>query len=511
MGASAGDYGVSEGAEAVPSLMGLISNENQKFCRYDSGSIVCDLGECTADSSCVFQTQIQEDNTIAMKSMSENKWCDVSSNPPSKTRLVDSSGNPQAGNTGMLQMELNGIWKYVCDDDFDGNNNGASVACRELGYTTGSHSDGVAHDDKLFYDNVVCSGAESSLADCPRGNGENCAANEAVTLSCGTARLVDSSGNPQVGNTGLLQMKVSSTWKYVCDDIFDGNNNGVGVACREMGFAGGSQSDGTTNSDDLFYDSVACTGTETSLADCPHASSAEDCAAGEGVTLTCTTQSDKIKCATDVAAEARKFTTSIYLSEYAAEILPTKAKYEGKAISMQALGGGFCYTDSDGKVVCNNNGDPHKVNAKFTVVVYDAEQGVMVKTADKAPAGIDEDCALEAIKGQVYYAFRNSVIHLGSKYCYKLTIGGSIGQDTSSTETACNANGYSQDYLVGDFAENTSPTEETFTNGDSCGSDGNRNAVVKVHQDPTATTTSAVVVEDPVCTYSVVITTPACE
>jgi hypothetical protein len=135
----------------------------------------------------------------------------------------------------------------------------------------------------------------------------------------------------------------------------------------------------------------------------------------------------------------------------------------------------------------------------------------MLKTADKTPAGIDEDCALEAIKGQVYYAFRNSVIHLGSKYCYKLTIGGSIGQDTSSTETACNANEYSQDYLVGDFAENTSPTEETFTNGDSCGSNGNRNAVVKVHQDPTATRTMAVVVEDPVCTYSVVITTPACE
>jgi hypothetical protein len=413
-----GDYGISEGAETVPSLMGLISNKNQKFCRYASGSIVCDLAECSADPSCVFQTEAQEDNTMAIKSMSANKWCDTA------------TSNSKASSK---------------------------------------------------------------------------------------SRLVDSSGNPQAGNTGLLQMKLGSTWKYVCDDKFDANNNGANVACRELGYAGGSHSDGTTNSDSLFYDEVNCAGTEASLADCPHlsTSSAENCAANEGVTLTCTAQSDEIKCAADGAAEASKFITNVYLSEYAAEVLPTKAKYEGKAISIQALGGGFCYNSNpqengNGKVLCNSNGDPHKQDTKFTVVVYDAEQGIMLKTADKTPAGVDEDCALEAIKGQVHYAFRNSAQHVGQKYCYKLTIGESIGQDVSSSETACNANGYSQDFLVGTFAEVTSPTEETFTNGDSCGSNGNRKAIVRVHQDPTTTTTQAVVVEDPICTYNVVITTPKC-
>ena len=68
---------------------------------------------------------------------------------------------------------------------------------------------------------LTVSGTESSLEDCPRGNGENCKADEAVRLSYGTARLVDSSGNPQVGNTGLLQMKIGSTWEYVCDDRFN--------------------------------------------------------------------------------------------------------------------------------------------------------------------------------------------------------------------------------------------------------------------------------------------------
>jgi hypothetical protein len=38
-----GDYGTSEGAEAVPTYMGLISNKNHKFCRSTTGGdLVCD-------------------------------------------------------------------------------------------------------------------------------------------------------------------------------------------------------------------------------------------------------------------------------------------------------------------------------------------------------------------------------------------------------------------------------------------------------------------------------------
>ena len=47
-----------------------------------------------------------------------------------------------------------------------------------------------------------------------------------------TVWLVTSSGGVQSALTasgGLLQMKVGSSWKYVCDDYFDSNNNGVNV------------------------------------------------------------------------------------------------------------------------------------------------------------------------------------------------------------------------------------------------------------------------------------------
>ena len=80
-------------------------------------------------------------------------------------------------------MQVDSTWKYVCDDAFDSNNNGANVACRELGFASGTHSNGVAASDS-FYDDVHCTGSEAKLADCSRSTGEDCGTNEAVTLQC---------------------------------------------------------------------------------------------------------------------------------------------------------------------------------------------------------------------------------------------------------------------------------------------------------------------------------------
>ena len=107
--------------------------------------------------------------------------------PASSVRLVSSSGSTVSGNTGLLQMNVGGVWRYVCDDYFDSNNNGANVACRELGYGSGTHSNGRAPVDS-FYDNVACTGTESRLVDCPRSSSENCGTSEAVTLTCAGAR-----------------------------------------------------------------------------------------------------------------------------------------------------------------------------------------------------------------------------------------------------------------------------------------------------------------------------------
>ena len=83
-------------------------------------------------------------------------------------------------------MQVGRRWKYMCDDHFDENNNGANVACRELGYANGTHTDAVTPVDKFgrVYDDVQCTGREKALADCPRRIGENCVRSEAVMLSC---------------------------------------------------------------------------------------------------------------------------------------------------------------------------------------------------------------------------------------------------------------------------------------------------------------------------------------
>ena len=104
--------------------------------------------------------------------------------PGGSVRLVDGSGNPVSSNTGLLQMGVNSVWKYVCDDEFDDNSNGVNVACREMGFAfSGSQGDGTAHAD-LFYNEIQCTGTESHLIDCRRAEGENCSPSEAVTLTC---------------------------------------------------------------------------------------------------------------------------------------------------------------------------------------------------------------------------------------------------------------------------------------------------------------------------------------
>ena len=40
------------------------------------------------------------------------------------------------GSYGILYIQYNGVYGTVCDDAFDQNNNGCTVVCRQLGYTS---------------------------------------------------------------------------------------------------------------------------------------------------------------------------------------------------------------------------------------------------------------------------------------------------------------------------------------------------------------------------------------
>uniref|UniRef100_A0AAQ4P3S8 Neurotrypsin n=1 Tax=Gasterosteus aculeatus aculeatus TaxID=481459 RepID=A0AAQ4P3S8_GASAC len=70
---------------------------------------------------------------------------------------------------GRVEVFINGQWGSVCDDDWSDVN--AAVVCRQLGFTGVAKARSVAYfgegQGPIHLDNVRCSGAETSLGQCP--------------------------------------------------------------------------------------------------------------------------------------------------------------------------------------------------------------------------------------------------------------------------------------------------------------------------------------------------------
>jgi hypothetical protein len=90
------------------------------------------------------------------------------------------------GNDGRLELQVNGVFGTICDDGFGPEE--AVVACRELGFSTGTTQAGPVGSESLtiWLDDVVCIGTESRLIDCTNsGIGvENCDHSEDVGVIC---------------------------------------------------------------------------------------------------------------------------------------------------------------------------------------------------------------------------------------------------------------------------------------------------------------------------------------
>ncbi|XP_053395103.1 uncharacterized protein LOC128555757 isoform X2 [Mercenaria mercenaria] len=92
------------------------------------------------------------------------------------------------GLAGRVEVRYNDQWGTVCDDDFS--NVSATVACKMAGFKTGVViMEFGGGSGEIWLDNVMCSGSETNLFDCPRGynNGigdDNCKHHEDVGVTC---------------------------------------------------------------------------------------------------------------------------------------------------------------------------------------------------------------------------------------------------------------------------------------------------------------------------------------
>uniref|UniRef100_A0A673WSI3 Lysyl oxidase homolog n=1 Tax=Salmo trutta TaxID=8032 RepID=A0A673WSI3_SALTR len=210
---------------------------------------------------------------------------------------------------GRVEVNYNGEWGTVCDDDFS--IHAANVVCRELGYVEAvSWSPSSKYgkgEGRIWLDNVHCSGLERTLAQC-ESNGfgvSDCKHSEDVGVVCSQRRipgfkfistltdnveqpLVRLRGGANIGE-GRVEVLKNGEWGTVCDDSW--NLKAATVVCRELGFgsakealAGGKLGQGMGP---VHMNEVKCSGFEKSLTECYFNRDALGCSHEEDAAVRC--------------------------------------------------------------------------------------------------------------------------------------------------------------------------------------------------------------------------------
>ena len=98
-------------------------------------------------------------------------------------RLVDGSTEAE----GRIEVNYEGTWGTVCDDDLWGFNE-ATVVCRMLGYSAviATHVMYGQGTGTVWLSNVDCTGSENSISECPHiGWGQtSCSHSQDASVTC---------------------------------------------------------------------------------------------------------------------------------------------------------------------------------------------------------------------------------------------------------------------------------------------------------------------------------------
>ena len=122
--------------------------------------------------------------------------------------------------------------------------------------------------------------------------------NDAFCILTVVASLHNTEGEVRlVGGTtdseGRVEVYHNGTWGTVCDDGWDITD--ANVVCRQLGYTGATSVLSFAyfgrGSGPIHYDDVACTGSETRLADCSHRGiGSHNCGHSEDAGVVCATQ-----------------------------------------------------------------------------------------------------------------------------------------------------------------------------------------------------------------------------
>ncbi|XP_014378566.1 deleted in malignant brain tumors 1 protein-like isoform X1 [Alligator sinensis] len=213
---------------------------------------------------------------------------------PAEIRLV----NGPSHCAGRVEVFYNNTWGTVCDDTWDLTE--AYVVCRQLGCGTalsaprGSRYG--AGSDRIWLDEVNCTGTESALSECsadPWGK-HNCNHIEDASVVCsgsdtperGPLQLVDGPNSC----AGRVEVLHDHQWGTVCDDGWDLTD--AGVVCKQLGCGTAVSAPGKAyfgrGHERIWLDEVNCTGLEAALSDCQASSwGKNNCYHGEDASVVC--------------------------------------------------------------------------------------------------------------------------------------------------------------------------------------------------------------------------------
>ncbi|KAL5506472.1 hypothetical protein EMCRGX_G008114 [Ephydatia muelleri] len=152
------------------------------------------IGSENSLSSCTFSFALDNCSNVNVVGVScSSNYCN--------TGDIRLAGNGSNATQGRVEVCYNNTWGTVCGDLWGAND--AAIVCKQLGYNVGQPSNGGVvfglGIGAILFRGVACTGTESSLLLCPRGNAvigaTGCSHSQDVAVMCSSAQPLTTSSN----------------------------------------------------------------------------------------------------------------------------------------------------------------------------------------------------------------------------------------------------------------------------------------------------------------------------